>query len=431
MTAYLNVAFPHRGFDTAWNLGFVKIVKAHIDFETRYNARNYSPLPVVLSRGEGVFVWDMEGKRYLDMMSAYSAVSFGHSHPRLVKALTEQAKKLAIVSRAFHAEPLGPFLAKLCEVSGMDRALPMNTGAEAVETAIKASRRWGYRVKGIEKNKAEIVVAAGNFHGRTTTIISMSSNEEYKEDFGPFTPGFHIVPFGDAEAIEAAITPHTCAVLVEPIQGEAGIVIPPEGYLRDLRRICDRNNVLLLLDEIQSGFARTGRTFAFEHEGIKPDGLIVGKALGGGLIPVSAFLARSEVMDVFMPGTHGSTFGGNPLAAAVGLEALTVIEEEHLCQRSAENGAYLLDRLRGLNSPIITGVRGRGLWIGIDIDPAFVKARKVAETLMHRGLLARETHDTVLRIAPPLVIEKPELDWAVETLADVLGDVVKGSSPSA
>ncbi len=402
-------------------------MQSHIDFEAKYNARNYGPLPVVLERGEGVFLWDIEGKRYLDMMGAYSAVSFGHSHPRLVKALTDQAAKLAIVSRAFHSQPLARFLEKLCQVTGMDKALPMNSGAEAVETAIKACRRWGYRVKGIEKNKAEIIVAAGNFHGRTTTIISMSSTEEYKEDYGPFTPGFVIVPFGDVQAMAAAITPHTCAILIEPIQGESGIVIPPDGYLRDLRRLCDQHKVLLIVDEIQSGFARTGKMFAFQHEGIVPDGMTLGKALGGGLIPVSAFVARAEVMDVFTPGTHGSTFGGNPLAAAVGYEALTVLEEEHLAQRSATQGAYLLERLRGLNTPIITGLRGRGLWIGIDIDPKIVKARDISVALMHRGLLARETHDTVLRIAPPLTIEKPELDWAVDTIADTLSDITKGA----
>ncbi len=406
-------------------------MKTRIDFEARFAAQNYRPLPIMLSRGAGVWLWDVEGRKYLDMMGAYSAVSFGHSHPRLVQVLAEQAGKLAIVSRAFHSDTLGPYLAKLCEVTGLEKVLPMNTGAEAVETAIKAARRWGYRVKGIAKDMAEIIVAEGNFHGRTTTIISMSSNADYQSDFGPLTPGFRVVPFGVASAVEAAITPHTAAVLIEPIQGEAGVVIPPDGYLRDLRAICDRHNVLLIVDEIQSGLGRTGRNFAFEHEGVRPDAITVGKALGGGLIPVSAFVARADIMDVFMPGSHGSTFGGNPLAGAVGLAALTLLEDEHLSERSARNGAYLLDRLRGLNSPAISSVRGRGLWIGIDIDPAYVSAHEVAEQMLKRGVLAKETHETVLRLAPPLVIEQPELDLALETLAGVLDDYTEGASERA
>ena len=377
-------------------------MKTHIDYEAKFNARNYGPLPVVLERGEGIYLWDIEGKRYMDMMGAYSAVSFGHSHPRLVKALTDQAGKLAVVSRAFHSEPLAKFLAKLCEMTGMDKVLPMNSGGEAVETAIKAIRRWGYFVKGIEDGKAEIIVAEDNFHGRTTTIISMSSHPEYREGYGPFTPGFVMVPYGDAGAMEAAITPNTCAILIEPIQGEAGVIIPPEGYLRDLRRICDKHNVLLIFDEVQSGFARSGKMFAWQHEDAKPDGMALGKALGGGLLPVSAFVARAEIMDVFTPGTHGSTFGGNPLAAAVAYEALCVLEDENLAERSAENGAYFLERLRGLNSPLISAVRGRGLWVAVEIDTSVVKAREVAMALMQRGLLARETHDLVLRLAPPL-----------------------------
>ena len=303
----------------------------------------------------------------------------------------------------------------------------MNSGGEAVETAIKAARRWGYFVKGIEKNKAEIIVAEDNFHGRTTTIISMSSHEEYKDGYGPFTPGFVIAPYGDAAAMEAAITPNTCAILVEPIQGEAGVVIPPNGYLRDLRRICDKHNVLMIFDEVQSGFARTGRMFAWQHEDAKPDGMALGKALGGGLIPVSAFVSRADIMDVFTPGSHGSTFGGNPLAAAVAYEALCVLEDERLAERSAENGAYFLERLRGLNSPLIAGLRGRGLWVAIEIDTSVVKAREVAMALMARGLLARETHDLVLRLAPPLIIEKPDLDWAVDTIAETFADFTKGS----
>ncbi len=395
-------------------------MKAKIDFEAQYVAQNYRPLPIVLERGQDVFVWDTAGKRYLDMMSAYSAVSFGHSHPRLVKVLCDQAGKLAIVSRAFHADTLGPFLARLCQVSGMDKALPMNTGAEAVETAIKAARRWGYGVKGIPRGQAEIVVAAGNFHGRTTTIISMSSNQAYQDGFWPLTPGFTVVPFGDAAALEAVIGPNTCAVLMEPIQGEAGIIVPPEGYLKAMRAICDRTNTLMILDEIQSGLGRTGKMFAFEHEDVKPDGLIVGKALGGGLIPVSAFLSRMDVMDVFVPGSHGSTFGGNPLAAAVGLEALSVLVEESLPERSARQGAYLARGLAAINAPGISQIRGKGLWLGLEIDPAVAPAHSVAVSLMEHGLLAKETHDTVLRIAPPLTIEAAELDWAVATISEVL-----------
>ena len=400
-------------------------MKAKIDFEARYAAQNYHPLPIVLERGRDVFVWDTTGRHYLDMMSAYSAVSFGHSHPRLVKALCDQAGKLAIVSRAFHADTLGPFLAKLCEVSGMDKALPMNTGAEAVETAIKAARRWGYRVKGIPRGRAEIVVAAGNFHGRTTTIVSMSSNEAYQDGFWPLTPGFRIVPYGDAAALEAAVGPDTCAVLMEPIQGEAGIIVPPDGYLQAMRAICDATSTLMILDEIQSGLGRTGKTFAFEHEAVRPDGLIVGKALGGGLIPVSAFLSRMDVMDVFVPGSHGSTFGGNPLAAAVGLEALAVLADENLAERSATQGSYLARGLAAVNAPGISQIRGRGLWLGLEIDPAVAPAHDIAVSLMEHGLLAKETHDTVLRIAPPLTIETAELDWAIATISEVLSTFTK------
>jgi ornithine--oxo-acid transaminase len=357
------------------------------------------------------------------MMSAYSAVSHGHSHPRLVAALCNQASQLAIVSRAFHTETLAPFIEKLCAVSGFDMALPMNTGAEAVETAIKAARRWGYRVKGIKDGAAEIIVAEGNFHGRTTTIVGFSSDDEYRDGFGPFTPGFRTVPFGDAKALEAAITPETCAVLVEPIQGEAGIRVPPAGWLRDLRRICDDHNVLLILDEIQSGLGRTGKMFCFEHDGIRPDALILGKALGGGMMPVSAFLADREVMELFDPGSHGSTFGGNPLAAAVALEALKILEDEELVARSAALGDYMADRLRSLQSPLITDVRGRGLWIGVEFDPRCVSARVICECLMERGILTKETHQTVVRFAPPLVVELDQIDLAVDALGDVLNEV--------
>ncbi len=399
-----------------------------IEQEKRFGAPNYHPLPVVLARGEGVWLWDTDGKKYLDMMSAYSAVSQGHHHPRIVKALKDQADRLCVPSRAFHSERLAPLLEKLCKITGLDTALPMNTGAEAVETAIKAARRWGYTVKHIPKDKAEIIVGLNNFHGRTTAIISFSSEPLYREGFGPFVPGFVAVPFGDAKAVEKAITPNTAAVLMEPIQGEAGIIVPPEGYLKELQAICKKHNVLLILDEVQSGLGRTGKMFAFQHEiGVSgkdgPDGVILGKALGGGLLPVSAFVGKKELMDCFTPGSHGSTFGGNPLAAAVALEALAVLEDEHLVERSAEMGAYLLKKLRGLNSPLIREVRGRGLWAGVDIDPKKARARIVCEKLMARGVLSKETHETVVRLAPPLIINREEIDFAVAQLAAVLAEL--------
>lgn len=400
--------------------------RSPIDVENALCAHNYHPLPVVLTHGRGVWLYDDQGHRYLDMMSAYSAVSHGHSHPRLVAALTEQAGRLAIASRAFHTDKLAPFLEKLCAVSGFESVLPMNTGAEAVETAIKAARRWGYGIKGIAPDCAEIIVADGNFHGRTTTIVGFSSDAEYREGFGPFTPGFRTVAFGDAEAIASAITERTCAVLIEPIQGEAGIRVPPAGYLRRVREICDAANVLLILDEIQSGLGRTGKMFCFEHEGIRPDGLILGKALGGGMMPVSAFLADRVVMDVFDPGSHGSTFGGNPLAAAVGLAALEVIEDERLVERSAELGEYMMDRLSGLRSPLITDVRGRGLWVGIEFDPSQVSARAVCEMLKERSVLSKETHETVVRFAPPLVITRTEIDIAIDALSRIVGEIEAG-----
>ncbi|MBW7835524.1 MAG: ornithine--oxo-acid transaminase [Sphingomonadales bacterium] len=391
-----------------------------IDLEQRYCAPNYAPLDVVLSRGAGVWLWDREGRKYLDGMSAYSAVSLGHGHPRILHALSEQAERLAVVSRAFYSDVLGAFLADLCRLAGMDMALPMNTGAEAVETAIKAARRWGHEVKGISNDTAEIIVAAGNFHGRTTTIISFSSDADYRRGFGPLTPGFRLVPFGDAEALAAAITPRTAAVLLEPIQGENGIIIPPAGYLRKVRQICDWANVLLLLDEIQSGLCRTGKWFAFEHEGIRPDGLMVGKALGGGVLPVSAFLGKREVMNVFTPGSHGSTFGGNCLAAAVGRETLRVMAEEELASRSAALGQYALDRLAAMRSPTLRAVRGRGLWIGIDINPAVIGGKAFCRALMQRGLLTKETHEHTIRFAPPLIISRHDLDWALDRIEDAL-----------
>jgi ornithine--oxo-acid transaminase len=397
-----------------------------MELESRYSARNYEPLPVVLARGEGAHLWDAAGRRYVDMMSAYSAASHGHAHPRILAALEAQAKRLAVPSRAFFNDRLGPFLAELCKLTGLEAALPMNTGAEAVETAIKAARRWGYRVKGIARDGAEILVASGNFHGRTTTVISFSTDQDYRDGFGPFTPGFRSVPFGDLAAVERAITPATAAVLVEPIQGEAGIIVPPAGWLRGLRNICDANRVLLILDEVQSGLGRTGAWFAYEHESIRPDGLILGKALGGGVLPVSAFVATREVMDVFTPGSHGSTFGGNALAAAVGLEALNVIRDEKLVERSAELGTHMLARLSAFKHAALKDVRGRGLWAGAEIDPRIASAREVCERLLQKGVLSKETHHVVVRLAPPLVIARADLDWALDRFAEVL-DELEGS----
>ncbi|HZX23064.1 MAG TPA: ornithine--oxo-acid transaminase [Woeseiaceae bacterium] len=394
-----------------------------IELENTYCAQNYHPLPVVLSRGEGVYVWDDEGRRYLDMMSAYSAVSHGHAHPRLIQALTRQANELSIVSRAFHTDKLGPFLKRVCELTGQDRALPMNTGAEAVETALKAARKWAYTVKGVERDKAEIIACRNNFHGRTITIVGMSSEESYREGFGPFPPGFRLIDFGDAEALEASITPNTAAFLVEPMQGEGGIVIPPPGYLAACREICRRHNVLLICDEIQTGLGRTGRFLASEHDDVVPDGLILGKALGGGILPVSMFLARRDIMDVFRPGDHGSTFGGNPLAAAVALEALNIIVEEDLPARSEAMGAFLLEELRRIDSPLVRDVRGRGLFVGLEIDPDKGSARDVVERLMRKGVLSKETHETVVRLAPPLSISREQLQWALARIAEVLADL--------
>jgi ornithine--oxo-acid transaminase len=394
-----------------------------IALENRVSARNYAPLPVVLARGCGAHLWDTAGRRYVDMMSAYSAASHGHAHSRILAALNAQAQRLAVPSRAFYNDRLAPFLAELCALTGLDAALPMNTGAEAVETAIKAARRWGYRVKGIVPDRAEILVAAGNFHGRTTTVISFSTEPEYRDGFGPFTPGFHALPFGDVAAFERAITPQTAAILVEPIQGEAGIVLPPAGWLSGLRRLCDAHHLLLILDEVQSGLGRTGAWFAYEHEGIRPDGLVLGKALGGGVLPVSAFIARREVMDMFTPGSHGSTFGGNPLAAAVGFEALQVIRDEGLVERSRDLGAHMLARLRACASPTLQEVRGRGLWAGAEIDPKRASAREVCERLLEKGVLSKETHHTVVRLAPPLVIARDILDWALDRFEEVLAEI--------
>jgi ornithine--oxo-acid transaminase len=396
-----------------------------IDLEARYCAHNYHPLPVVLTRGEGVFVWDEAGKKYLDMMSAYSAVSHGHAHERLVALVRDQVGRLNIVSRAFHTDKLGPFLERACKLTGQDMALPMNTGAEAVETAIKAARKWAYMVKGVAKDQAEIIACTGNFHGRTTTIVAMSDEPQYREGFGPFPGGFRLVEYGDIDALEAAINDNTAAFLVEPIQGEGGIVVPPAGYLKAASELCRKHNVLLIADEIQTGLGRTGKLLACQHEAVQPDGLILGKALGGGILPVSLFLAKQEVMNVFTPGDHGSTFGGNPLAAAVGLEALDILVEEKLAERSAAMGDYLMSELRKIESPLITDIRGRGLFVGIEVDPALCSARSLCEALMARGLLSKETHATVIRLAPPLIISREEIDWAVARIREVLAETEK------
>jgi ornithine--oxo-acid transaminase len=391
-----------------------------ITLEDRYAAHNYRSLPVVLSKGEGAYVWDVEGKRYLDMMSAYSAISHGHCHPRLVAALTEQAKRIAVPSRAFYSDKLGAFVERLCQLVGQDKALCMNSGAEAVETAIKAARKWAYTIKGVPDGKAEIIACEGNFHGRSTTIVSMSSEPQYRQGFGPFTPGFRLVPYGDIHALEATITANTAAFIVEPIQGEAGIIMPPVGYLKQCANLCQKHNVLFIVDEIQTGLGRTGRLLACDHEGIKPDGVTLGKALGGGLLPVSAFLAKKEVMDVFTPGDHGSTFGGNPLAAAVGIEALNVLIDEKLAERSAELGHYLLEKLRAIQSPFVSDVRGKGLFIGLAIDPRKAPARAICMKLLELGVLSKETHETVVRLAPPLIISQTQIDEALEKIQQIL-----------
>ena len=395
----------------------------YMDLESRYCAHNYHPLPVVLTHGEGVYVWDDAGNKYLDMMSAYSAVSHGHANPRIVQVVRDQVATLNIVSRAFYTDKLGPFLAKACELTGQDMALPMNTGAEAVETAIKAARKWAYMVKGVADNKAEIIGCSGNFHGRTTTIIAMSDEPQYRAGFGPFAPGFKIVEYGCIDALEAAINENTAAFLVEPIQGEAGIIVPPQGYLKAAEALCRKHNVLLIADEIQTGLGRTGKLLACQHEDVVPDGLILGKALGGGIFPVSMFLARRAVMNVFKPGDHGSTFGGNPLGAAIGLEALNLLVEDRLAERSAELGDYLLAELKKIDSPLIRAARGRGLFIGLEIERSLGSARAVCEALMKRGLLSKETHETVVRLAPPLVIEKRDIDWALQQIRDVLAEM--------
>jgi ornithine--oxo-acid transaminase len=391
--------------------------KELIDLEERHGAHNYKPLDVVIDRAQGVWVYDVEGKRYLDCLAAYSAVNQGHCHPRILQTLVEQAHKVTLTSRAFRNDQLPLLYQELHELTGYDMALPMNTGAEAVETAIKAARKWGYTVKGIPDGQAEIIVCANNFHGRTTTVVSFSTDEQYRRGFGPFTPGFRTIPFGDAAALRAAVTPNTCAFLVEPIQGEAGIIIPPRGFLSEAARVCRENHVLLMCDEIQSGLGRTGKLFASMHEGVTPDVLIVGKALAGGFYPVSAVLASRQVLGVFQPGDHGSTFGGNPLACAVALTALRVLAEENMVRNSAELGAYFLELLKTVRSADIQEVRGIGLWIGIEL---LSPARPYCERLKEQGILCKETHDRVIRLAPPLVITRAEIDWAFARIRKVL-----------
>jgi len=399
--------------------------------ERRYAAHNYEPLPVVLTHGDGCWLWDEHGRRYLDMISAYSAVSHGHAHPRIVRALVEQAQRLAVTSRVFHNELLPAFLQRLTVRTGLDRALPANGGAESVETALKAARKWGHKIKGIPADRAEIIVCTNNFHGRSIAIVGFSSEPQYRDGFGPFAPGFRHVPFGDADALARAIGPHTTAFLVEPIQGEGGIVVPPAGYLAQCARICRERNVLLICDEIQTGMGRTGKFLACEHDNVKPDGVILGKALGGGLLPVSAFVATEDVMQVFTPGDHGSTFGGNPLAAAVGLAALDVLFEEGLIERSAELGEHLLARLSTVRSPLIRDVRGKGLFIGVEVDRERIAARDVVDRLFARGILSKDTHGTVVRFAPPLTIDSETLDWAVEEVRAVFAELGDGLKRAA
>lgn len=402
---------PHSAHDTT---------DRFLDEASRFSANNYKPLPVVLERGDGVWVHDVEGRKYLDMLAAYSAVNQGHRHPRIIEAARSQMDRLTLTSRAFHNDRMGPFLRRLCEVTGFEKALPMNTGAEAVETAIKMVRKWGYRVKGVPEGRAEIIVCSNNFHGRTTTIVGFSSEAQYRDGFGPFTPGFVEVPYGDADAFEAALTDHTVGFLVEPIQGEGGVIVPPEGYLARTRALCAERGVAFMADEIQTGLGRTGRMFCCDWEDVRPDVLIVGKALGGGVYPVSAALADGELMDVFHPGDHGSTFGGNPLGAAVGEAALDVIVDERLVERSAELGAWFMDELRSIRSPHVKEVRGKGLMIGVEILASSGTARPFCEALQDRGILAKETHHQVIRFAPPLTIARSDLEWALGEIREVL-----------
>ena len=394
--------------------------QGYIDLENRYGAHNYKPLDVVLTRGEGIWVWDVDGNRYMDCLSAYSAVNQGHCHPAIMQTMVDQAKLLTLTSRAFRNDQLGLFYQEVCELTKSHKMLPMNSGAEAVETVIKAVRKWGYKVKGIPDNQAEIIVCRNNFHGRTITIVGFSTDPGSRDGFGPFTPGFKTIPFGDANALEKAITPQTVGFLVEPIQGEAGVIIPPEGYLREAKRLCEKHNVVLILDEIQTGLGRTGKLLAEEHEGIEADLTLVGKALSGGFYPISAVLSNKEVMDVLRPGEHGSTFGGNPLACAIARTALRVLVEEGMIENAAKLGQYFIDALRTLGNPKIKEVRGKGLMIGIEFHPEVGGARQYSEKLVAEGLLCKETHDHIIRIAPPLVITRNDIDWALERIAKVL-----------
>lgn len=392
----------------------------YIQLEEQYGAHNYHPLDVVIDRAEGVWVYDIEGKKYLDCLSAYSAVNQGHVHPKILEALIEQSKKVTLTSRAFRNDQLPLLYKELSEMTGYDMSLPMNSGAEAVETAIKMARKWAYQVKGVPRHQAEIIVCEGNFHGRTTTEISFSSEPLYRDDFGPFTPGFVSVPYGDATAIERAITPNTAAVMLEPIQGEAGVIMPPEGFLKRVAEICKKNNVLFIADEIQTGLGRTGKLFACDHEGVRPDVMVIGKALSGGYYPVSAALADTPIMGLLTAGEHGSTFGGNPLGAAVARASLRVIREEKLAERAEQLGTYFMEQLAEIPSPHVKEVRGKGLLIGVELKPEAQGARRFCEALQERGILAKETHEHVIRFAPPLVIDKETIDWALPGIRDVL-----------
>jgi len=400
--------------------GFLMQTKDYIELEEKYGAHNYHPLDVVIHRAEGVWIYDVEGNKYLDCLAAYSAVNQGHCHPRIVKALKDQAEKVTLTSRAFRNDQLPLLCKEISELTGYEAMLPMNSGAEAVETALKAARKWGHKIKRIKENKAEIIVCRNNFAGRTITVISFSTEEQYRDGFGPFTPGFKIIPYGDADALEKSITSNTAAFIVEPVQGEGGVITPPEGYLKKTFEICKKNNVLFIADEIQTGLGRTGKLFAFEHEGIKPDVVIIGKALSGGCYPVSAVLSNKDILGVFKPGDHGSTFGGNSLGAAIARESLKVLIEEKLIENSAKLGEYFKDKLNKIKSPHVKEVRGKGLFIGVELKPEAGGARRFCEALMKKGILCKETHENVIRFAPPLVIKKEEIDWALERVEEVL-----------
>lgn len=404
----------------------LKMMQSLIEREKKFLANHYNPLPVMLCKGQGVYVWDTEGKQYLDCLAAYSAINQGHCHPRLVNALTAQAQQLTLASSAFHNDKLAAFVQRLCELTHQDKALPMNSGAEAVETAIKAARKWAYTVKGVAKDQAHIITCEGNFHGRTTTIVGFSSEPQCQENFGPFSPGFVNIPYGDAQALADTITPQTAAFLVEPIQGEGGVVIPPAGYLKQCADICQQHNVLLICDEIQCGLGRTGAFLTCDHDAVTPDGLLLGKSLSGGLLPVSMFLSKASLMAVFTPGDHGSTFGGNSLAAAVGLEAINTLIDERLSENAAQLGTYFLEQLQTINSPWIKEVRGKGLFIGIEIDPQKITSREICHRFIEQGILCKDTHDSVVRLTPPLIITKAQID----TVISITHHVFQSSGPN-